>query len=211
MLKDCRTHGFFRGENCPECNEKGKFLLNDKEVNLLGKTLAGILRHFPERYGLDIDEHGWLDLNEIVTAIKVRHDKFRFLKTHHIMGLVQTDPKGRYQFQEGRLRATYGHSLDLDLDLPAGDIPEVLYYPSTKDEIQILLESGLKPTDRKMVHLSGTFESALEAGRVRVLDPVIIEVDAKKAIKKGVVIQKAAKTVYITKEMPSKFLSKHEE
>jgi putative RNA 2'-phosphotransferase len=140
MLKDCRSHGFFRDETCPSCGDSGKFLLNDKEVGMLGKTLAGILRHFPSRYSLEMDPHGWVDLNEIVTAIKVRHSKFRFLKPHHIMGLVQTDPKGRYQFQEGRVRATYGHSIDLELDLPTDDIPEVLYYPATVEERDLLLE-----------------------------------------------------------------------
>ncbi len=211
MLKDCRTHGFFRGENCPSCSDKGKFLLNERELELLGRTLAGILRHFPERYGLDMNEHGWVDLNELVTAITVRQNKLRFVKTHHIMGLIQTDLKGRYQFGEGKVRATYGHSFEVELDLPTVEIPDILFYPSTKEEYNMLLESGLKPTDRKMVHLSGTLESALEAGRVRVLDPVILEIDAKKAVKKGSVIQKAGKTVYIVKEMPSKFLSVHEE
>ncbi|MCK5548649.1 MAG: RNA 2'-phosphotransferase [Thermoplasmata archaeon] len=72
MLKDCRSHGFFRGELCPSCSEKGKFLLNEKELDLLGRTIAGILRHFPERYGMEMNEHGWVDLNDLVTAITVR-------------------------------------------------------------------------------------------------------------------------------------------
>jgi putative RNA 2'-phosphotransferase len=211
MLKDCRNHGFFRGETCPSCGEKGKFLLNEKEVELLGRTIAGILRHFPERYGLDMDGSGWVDLRELVTAITVRQNKLRFLKTHHVMGLIQTDPKGRYQFEEGKVRATYGHSFDLELDLPVDNIPDILYYPCTKEESSLLLESGLKPADRKMVHLSGTLDSAMEAGRVRVLDPKIIEVDVKTAIKKKHVIMKAGKTVYLTKEVPSEFLSLHEE
>jgi putative RNA 2'-phosphotransferase len=211
MLKDCRSHGFFRGETCPSCGDKAKFLLNDKEVGMLGKTLAGILRHFPSRYSLEIDTHGWIDLSDLVTAIKVRHSKFRFLKPHHIMALIQTDPKGRYQFQEGKVRATYGHSLDLELDLPTDDIPEILYYPATVEERDILLESGLKPADRKMVHLSGTMESAREAGEVRTANPIILKVDAKTAIGEGTVIYKAGKTVYTTKGVPSDFLSVSEE
>src|SRR5438093_1246021 len=55
MLKECRSHGYFREEFCPHCGSEGKFLLNDEEVELLGRTMAGVLRHFPERYGLEID------------------------------------------------------------------------------------------------------------------------------------------------------------
>ncbi|MEE9505944.1 MAG: RNA 2'-phosphotransferase [Thermoplasmata archaeon] len=206
MLKECRSHGFFRGEICPNCGDESKFLLNDRELELLGRTMAGILRHFPERYGLDMDEQGWVDLRDFVTAVQIRHKKFRFLKPHHVLGIIDTDPKGRYQFLEGKIRATYAHSCDVDLDLPTDDIPEILYFPTTEEECSILLEIGLKPSDRKMVHLSGTLPSAMEAGRVRVNDPVILEVDAEKATDEGVEIGKAGKTVYTTKDIPPDYL-----
>jgi len=102
LLKECRSHGFFRGEICPNCGDKSKFLLNERELELLGRTMAGILRHFPERYGLDMDEHGWVDLRDFVTAVQIRHKQFRFLKPHHVLGIIDTDPKGRYQFLDGK-------------------------------------------------------------------------------------------------------------
>lgn len=210
MLKECPTHGFFRGELCPNCGSEGKFLLNEKELNLLGRTLAGVLRHFPQRYGLEMSREGWVDLNDLVTAIRIRHKKFRFLKSHHLIALVQTDPKGRYQFDEGRVRATYGHSLELEMDLPTEGIPPVLYYPTTEEEAGILLEIGLKPADRVWVHLSDTLASALEAGRVRTEDPVILEVDVEAAQTDGVEIQKAGKFIYITKEIPPEYVRRRE-
>ena len=68
------------------------------------------------------------------------------------------------------------------------------------------MEAGLRPSDRKMVHLSATFEAALEAGRVRIAQPVILEIDAKTARDAGVVIHKAGKTVFTSKEIPSEYL-----
>jgi len=211
MLKECRSHGYFRDDVCPVCGSKAKFLLSDKELDVLGRMMAGVLRHFPSRYGLDMDEHGWVDLRDFITAIQIRNRRFRFLKPHHVLGVIETDPKGRYQFRDGKIRATYAHSIDVDLDLPTEDIPEKLYFPTTKEECAILLEIGLKPSDRKRVHLSKTLDAAMEAGRVRVKDPVILEVDAKGAREQGIVIQKAGKTVYITKEIPPEFLRAMEE
>lgn len=207
MLKECRSHGFFREEFCPSCEGKGKFLLSDKELDSLGRTMAGVLRHFPERYGLDMDEHGFVDLRDFITALQIRNKKFRFLKPHHILGVIETDAKGRYEFRDGRIRATYAHSFEVDLDLPQDNIPTILYFPTTEEETQILLEIGLKPSDRKMVHLSHSYEDAMEAGRVRTDDPIILEVDTEKAIDQGVVIMKAGKTVYVTKETPPDCLS----
>lgn len=206
MLKECRSHGYFREEYCPVCGEDAKFLLNDQEVELLGRTMAGVLRHFPQRYGLEMDEHGWVDLRDFITAVQIRNKRFRFLRPHHIIGLIETDPKGRYQFLDGKIRATYGHSLEVELDLPTEGIPDVLYYPTTEEELHLLVEAGLRPSDRKMVHLSATYETAMEAGRVRSQSPVILDVDAKAARESGVVIQKAGKTVYTVKEVPGEFL-----
>src|SRR5438309_952117 len=206
MLKECRSHGYFREEFCPHCGDEGKFLLNDEEVEILGRTMAGVLRHFPERYGLEMDAHGWVDLRDFLTAVQIRNRRFRFLRQHHVVGLIETDPKGRYQFDDGKIRATYGHSKDLDLDLPTDGIPDVLFYPTTEEESHLLMEAGLRPSDRKMVHLSATFEAALEAGRVRIAQPLILEIDAKTARESGVVIHRAGKTVYTSKEIPNEFL-----
>jgi len=138
--------------------------------------------------------------------VQIRTRRFRFVRQHHVVGLIETDPKGRYQFEDGKMRATYGHSLDVDLDLPTEGIPDILFYPTTGEESHVLLEAGLRPSDRKMVHLSATYEAALEAGRVRIQQPLILEIDAKSARTSGVVIHKAGKTVYTTKEVPGEFL-----
>ena len=210
MLKECASHGCFRAELCPVCGAEARFLLNDQEVEIIGRTMAGVLRHFPKTYGLEMDANGWVDLRDFITALAIRNRRLRFVKTHHILGLIDTDPKGRYQHREGKIRATYGHSIELELDLPTEDIPETLFYPGTEEECKVLLEAGLKPADRKMVHLSATWDAAHEAGSVRTKNPVILEVDARGARRGGVVIMKAGKTVFLTREVPPEHLRRSE-
>src|SRR2546428_3917745 len=149
---------------------------------------------------------GGEDLGNSPPAVKIGTRRFRFVRQHHVVGLIETDPKGRYQFEDGKIRATYGHSLDLDLDLPTEGIPDLLFYPTTAEESHILMEAGLRPSDRKMVHLSATFEAALEAGRVPIAPPVILEIDAKTAPDAGGVIHKARKTGFTPKAIPSQYL-----
>ncbi|MCI0482098.1 MAG: RNA 2'-phosphotransferase [Candidatus Dadabacteria bacterium] len=206
MLRECRIHGYFRADECPICGEHGKFLMNDEELGILGRTMAGVLRHFPERYYLKMDEHGWVDLNEFIDSIHVRQKRFKWLRSHHILAVIDTDPKGRYQFRDGKIRATYAHSIPVDLDLPTKDVPDELFYPTTKEELEILLETGLKPSDRKMVHLSKTLDAAKAAGAVRDLFPVIIRIDAKSMIDSGCVIKKAGTTVYLADDVKPEFL-----
>jgi putative RNA 2'-phosphotransferase len=211
MLRECGEHGYYRGETCPICDEPGKFLMNEQELEQLGRTIAGVLRHFPERFGLNMDEQGFVSIREFINALRDNNRRYHWLRPHHVIAIIETDPKGRYQISNDLMRATYGHSLELDLKLPTENIPEHLYYPATIEEADIILETGLRPSDRKMVHLSKTYQDAFNAGKVRVDAPIILEIDADGAIKAGNVISQAGKTVFLAHEIPPEFLSKKEE
>jgi len=211
MLSECEEHGYYRGETCPVCNKKGKFLMNEKELNSLSRILAGALRHFPEKFGLMMDGKGWVDISSLIDAIGTGRSGFNWLKIHHIEALVTTDPRGRYQTDGGMIRATYGHTIDVNLDdLPIAETDE-FFYPVTEEEIDIILEGGLHPIDRKKVHLSGNIEKAMEAGKVRTEDPLILKIDGKKAKKAGLKIYQAGKDVFITDAIDAKFISKVKE
>lgn len=210
MLGECSEHGYYRGEKCPICGEEGKFVMNDWEIRKLSGTMIGILRHFPEQFDIEIDEKGWADMGAMADAIKKRRTDFHWLRVKHIRAIAETDEKGRYQLEGRKIRATYAHTIDVDLsDLPPADVDE-LYYPVTEEEVEIVLEQGLFPIDRNKVHLSGSVEKALEAGKIRTEDPVILRIDAAKAMEDGVKILKAGRDVYIADEIDAKYLSRYE-
>jgi len=206
MLKECSQHGYFRADNCPVCGQSGRVLLNDRELDHLGRVLTGILRHFPDRYGLAMDEHGWIPLADIARAIAQRHRGYPWLKSHHLVAIAETDAKGRYEVRNERIRATYGHTVEVVLDLPTDEIPDRLYFPVTEEEAALVLEVGLKPVDRKRVHLSKTHDDARAAGAVRSPNPVILEIDTVTARAKGVVILRAGRTVFLADSVPPEFL-----
>ena len=208
VLAECDEHGYYRGETCPICGKKGKFLMNDRELDSLGRIMAGVLRHFPEKVGLTMDGHGWVDLNAFIRAIGVSRSGFHWLRPQHIEAIIQTDPKGRYQIDGGMIRATYGHSIDVNLDdLPLAEINE-FFYSVAEEELDVILEHGLHPVDRKKVHLSGSIEKALEAAKMRTEEPLILKIDGAKAKEDGVRIYHAGKDVYITEQIDAKYLSK---
>ena len=122
--------------------------------------------------------------------------------------MVETDPKGRYQLENGRLRATYAHTLDLELDLPTDKNPEHLYFACSKEDADEYLGHGLYPGDRNMVHLSSTRLNALEAGRHIIGKPIVLLVDVKAAEEAENEIMKAGTTVYLSKEISGNFLKK---
>ena len=183
-------------------------MMSDRELDSLGRIMAGVLRHFPEKLGVMVDGRGWVDISKFVDAVGGSRSGFHWLKTSHIEAIALTDTKGRYQVDGGMIRATYGHTIDVKLDdLPVAD-NECFYYPVTEEEIDLILEGGLTPVDRRQVHLSGSIDKALEAGRVRSEDPLIIRIDGKKAKEDGVMIYRAGFDVYVTDRIDAKYISK---
>jgi putative RNA 2'-phosphotransferase len=212
MLKECSQHGYFRAEACPVCQQPGRFLMNDRELDHLGRILTGVLRHFPEKYGLEVDEHGWIPVAKIVEAIGRQHRGYgHWLRVHHLIAIAESDPKGRYEVRDERIRATYGHTVDVKLDLPTENIPDQLFFPVTPEEATLVLEVGLRPSDRRMVHLSRTADDARAAGKVRTPSPVILIVDTQAARGAGSVIMQAGKTVFLVPNVAPEHLTKLEE
>ena len=192
MIRECEEHGYFRNERCPYCGEEGKFIMSDFEVEKIGRTLAAILRH--GKFGLDMDAQGNVSLKDVMAKIRERNPRMNWLRARHIEALVETDPKGRYVISNGKIRATYGHTIPLDIRLDCEDTPE---------EAEIILESGIFPSDRAMVHLSRGYRDAVRAGSVRTEDPVILVIDTGVCMELGSDIGRAAKTVYLCRSVPA--------
>ncbi len=201
MIRECEEHGYFRDERCPLCGEEGKFIMSDYEVEKIGRTLAAILRH--GKFGLEMDSRGNVDLRDVMAKIRERNPRMNWLRSRHIEALVDTDPKGRYVISGGKIRATYGHTIPLDIRLDCENIPDELFYPATPEEAELILESGIFPSDRAMVHLSLTYRDALRAGSVRTEDPVILVIDTGVCMELGSDIGRAAKTVFLCRSVPA--------
>ena len=201
MIRECEEHGYFRNERCPYCGEEGKFIMSDFEVEKIGRTLAAILRH--GKFGLDMDAQGNVSLKDVMAKIRERNPRMNWLRARHIEALVETDPKGRYVISNGKIRATYGHTIPLDIRLDCEDIPDELFYPATPEEAEIILESGIFPSDRAMVHLSRGYRDAVRAGSVRTEDPVILVIDTGVCMELGSDIGRAAKPVYLCRSVPA--------
>ena len=206
MLRQCKSHGHFSGTNCPVCNEEGKFIMSDREAGSLGRILALVLRHAPEKFDVDMDINGWVATRDLSNAIANSRRHLHWVRAWHFEAIANADEKGRWQVENEMIRATYGHSIEIELDLPTDDIPEALFYPCEPDEVETMLEYGITAGDRKNVHLSRSIRNAMEAGHVRIDRPAILEVDTVRAIADGNIIYRAGTTVFLTDEVPGAYL-----
>jgi len=209
MIRECTNHGYYADDDlCPACNAEGRFIMRTGERNSIARRLALVLRHAPEKFDLEMDINGWVDVKDIVLQFKKQGGKRNhWLRPHHLSAIVETDPKGRYDIRGNTIRATYGHTVEIEIDLPTDNIPDALYYPCDPVETENLLEVGISPSGRSHVHLSASIKTAAEAGHVHFALPTILEVDTAQMIAAGETIWHAGITVYLTDNTPAKYLS----
>ena len=202
MIRRCEEHGCFRGETCPDCDQEGQFVLDDDREDRLGRFISGALRHFPSKLGLSMYEDGWVSINAL-TAAAAR--KYKWPKKYHVYALVESDKKGRYEISGGKIRAVYGHSIDVVLDYPLYE-SDFAYFGVNPEEVDIILEEGILPLKQKYVHLSTTLEKAVEVAMVHMENPSIFKIDAAAAVDDGLNIMVANSDILLADEIPAEYI-----
>ena len=201
MIKKCPAHGAFRGSEC-KCGETGILLLDDEQTERLGRFISGALRHFPDDLGLAMNQHGWVDLDVLCDAMRTR---YKWANKDKLLSIIESDEKGRYEIQGRKIRARYGHSVNVDLDYPENTLPE-LYYGASREELDILLEKGIKPMKQRYVHLSTTSEKALEVANIHTDDPILILIKAQEAQSDGITMLSATDNIVLSEEISPEYL-----
>ena len=77
----------------------------------LSRTLSHALRHEPWRYGLVLDNHGWVRVTDLLICFRNRRNDWRHLTENDIIEMISKSAKNRFELYEGKIRALYGHSL----------------------------------------------------------------------------------------------------
>ena len=167
-----------------------------------------ILRHKPEVIGIQLDAHGWADVNALLAGISKKY----FIDRDILEEIVRSDSKQRYVFNEDRtrIRASQGHSVQVDVELLVAEPPETLYHGTARRFSASIEAQGLLPQSRLYVHLSPDVETAEKVGR-RHGEPVIYLVDAGQMHRDGSLFYLSANGVWLTKTVPAPYLKRLEE
>ncbi len=174
--------------------------MNKKESVKKSKFLSLVLRHQPETIGLTLDKAGWVD----VTCLLQQLDKYGgHMSLAELDELVETDNKQRYHFSadKTRIRASQGHSINIDLDLKPSAPPAVLYHGTASRFMASILREGLLKGSRHHVHLSTDKETALAVGKRHGL-PVILQIAAKRMQRDGFSFYCSDNGVWLVEHVP---------
>ena len=158
------------------------------------KRLAYLLRHsdLPDR-------NGWIRASVLINEMSITLQMLRVI--------VKEDTKRRFEFSEDEssVRALYGHSIDVDLELESTTPPTILYHGTSLKSYESIMKDGLKPRKRNFVHLSETIDMAIQVG-ARHGNPIVLSIDTEAMISAGYKFYKAQNGVWLTGDILPKFL-----
>jgi len=171
-------------------------------IERITRSLAYMLRHQPEEFDLEVDEYGFADLEEVVHALNERLGEP--VEEEDVREAVTSGDRQRYEIANDRIRALYGHSIDVQPGEPSKP-PAELYVGVSRDDAERARRYGLRAGRRRFLHLALTPEDALESGRRTARDYVVIKVHALDAWEDGINFYDRT-SLFLSDPIPTDFL-----
>lgn len=171
----------------------------------ISKRMSYVLRHAPQTVNLTLDSQGWVDLAEFLRAMGIDratldavvagNNKQRFA--------VETGPHGHE-----RIRASQGHSVEVDLALEPISPPPALYHGTSVASLPSILTGGLLKQGRHHVHLSADTATARIVGERRRAEVAILRIDAARMFADGHAFYRSANGVWLTDHVPPAYIER---
>ncbi len=176
---------------------------NLKEIQKISKYMSLVLRHKPQAIGIQLDEHGWADVEQLIAGISQTHP----LDREMLEEIVRTDDKQRYALSEDgmRIRANQGHSIPVDVELEERTPPEILWHGTGEKFVSFIEQQGLLSKSRLYVHLSPDIETARRVGS-RHGRPIVFQVLSGEMYRDGYRFYCSRNGVWLTKSVPARYL-----
>jgi putative RNA 2'-phosphotransferase len=178
----------------------------ENNLKTTSKFLSLVLRHKPAQIGLLLDENGWASTDELIEKVNAKGNS---LDIDLLNEIVETNDKKRFAFNEDKtkIRASQGHSIEIDLNIQPILPPDVLYHGTATRFVESIMQQGLQKQQRQHVHLSEKLETATAVG-ARHGKPVILIVGAKQMHEDGFLFYKSENNVWLTDNVEVEYISK---
>lgn len=171
----------------------------------MSKMMSLILRHNPGVINAQLDDNGWLAVEELINGMNAKGHP---IDREILDEIVATNNKKRFAFSEDkqRIRANQGHSVSVDVELNEAEPLEFLYHGTVQKFIVPIKEGGLKKMSRQHVHLSKDRETAINVGGRRGT-PIVLSVRTGEMYRKGYTFYLSENGVWLTDHVPPEYIN----
>jgi putative RNA 2'-phosphotransferase len=169
-----------------------------RNLRQLSRTATHALRHEPWLYALDLDDAGWTTIEALAGALDATASEIR--------AMAAESDKQRFQLDGDRIRAAYGHSLPDRVEHARATPPALLFHGTDPAIVERILSQGLTPRARQYVHLAVDRTMAVQVGRRKAAEPVILQIDSAQAHAEGIAFYIGNERVWLADHVPPRFI-----
>lgn len=169
------------------------------------KLLSLVLRHQPQKIGLNLDVEGWAEVAELLEKIQKLDKEF---DKEALDFVVENNDKKRFRFDETgkKIKASQGHSIQIQSDFEQVVPPNLLFHGTTSEAIPSIKKTGLQKMKRHHVHLSKDKETAVKVGQRRKGELVILKIKALDMHNEGTPFFLSDNGVWLVEEVPTSYI-----
>lgn len=177
--------------------------MKDKNTRM-SRFISLVLRHNPGAAHLQLDEHGWAEVDELIEGM---NREGKHIDREILEQIVAADEKKRYSFSADHnlIRANQGHSIPVDVELKPVVPPEILFHGTAQRFLDSIKAEGLKRQSRLYVHLSSDEATAKKVG-ARHGKGVVLKVYAKRLYDTGMQFYLSENGVWLCKYVPIEYI-----
>jgi putative RNA 2'-phosphotransferase len=168
----------------------------------LTRSLAYMLRHQPDEFDIEVDKFGFADLEDVLDELSDRFDED--IEVEDITKAIEEGDRPRYEIVDGKIRALYGHSIEVDPG-ESTEPPEKLYLGMGSRDADRASRNGLNAGRRRFLHLATSEEDAKEMGRRAAPEYTVVTIFARDAWEDGVSFYDR-KALYLSDAIPTDHL-----
>lgn len=181
--------------------------LNNREYYTeLSKEISYALRHAPWKYELELDEEGWVPVDQLLSAL-CQSEKWINITIEDVQQMILLSKKKRHELLGNKIRALYGHSTPIKISKKEAVPPKRLYHGTSPEFMNLISVKGLLPMSRQYVHLSEDIETAFIVGKRKALEPVIFIINTEESRKNGIRFYLGNEKVWLSDYVPIEFIS----
>jgi putative RNA 2'-phosphotransferase len=181
-------------------------VMDERALVRRSKLLSKVLRHQPSLARLTLGGGGWVAVDDLLHGLRERAGVA--LTRVELDEIVANNNKQRFAYDETgtRIRASQGHSVEVDLQLTETAPPETLYHGTGAQTAASIQREGLRKMRRHHVHLSADIPTALKVG-ARHGRPVVFAVAAGEMSRAGAPFYRSDNGVWLVESVAPRYLT----
>lgn len=164
----------------------------------LAKIISYILGRNPAEFGLVPDTDGFVKIKELLKALS-EEEGLTYVRASNINEILITLPNPPVEIRGNHIRAK--HRLAMPANIPAQNLPKLLYTCVRRKAYPSVLENGIRPMGFSHVILSSEPDMAERMGKRKDPMPVQLVVQTEISLDKGITFYEAGETLYLAESI----------